>query len=50
MNLESLLFVIAPLSLFVFGVLFISHIGKRISIKNSTDYKLIDDFEKKYIY
>ena len=50
MNSESLLFIIAPLSLFVFGVMFISYIGKRINIKNSSDYKLIDDFEKKYIY
>lgn len=50
MNLESLLMVIAPLSLFLFGVLFISYLGKRVNIKSNSAYKMIDDLEKKYIY
>ena len=50
MNLESFLFVIAPLSLFTIGVLVISHFGQRINKKSDKAYKLIDDLEKKYIY
>jgi len=50
MNLESLVFIIAPISLFVFGVLFISNMGKRINKKSVSAFKLIDDLEKKYIY
>ena len=50
MNLDSLLFVIAPLTLFVTGVLIISYMGKRFSKKSNSAFDLIDDLEKKYIY
>ncbi len=50
MNLESLLFIVAPLILFVSGVLLISHMGKRINKKSNSAFELIDDLEKKYIY
>ena len=50
MNLDSLLFVVAPLTLFVSGVLIISHMGKKIYTKSSSTFDLIDDLEKKYIY
>ena len=50
MNLESLLFVVAPLTLFVSGVLIISYMGKRINKKSEPVFDLIDDLEKKYIY
>ena len=50
MNLESFLFVVAPLILFVSGVLIISHMGKKINRNSSSTFDLIDDLEKKYIY
>ena len=50
MNLESLLFVVAPLMLFVTGVLTISYMGKRINNKSDSTFEIIDDLEKKYIY
>ena len=50
MNLESLLFIIAPLTLFVSGVLLISYMGKKINTKSSSTFDLIDDLEKKDIY
>ena len=50
MNFESLVFIVAPISLFVFGVLMISVMGKRINKNSESAYKLIDDLEKKYIY
>ena len=50
MNLESLLFVVAPLTVFVSGVLSISHMGKKIYRKSNSTFDLINDLEKKYIY
>tara|TARA_Y100001978_G_scaffold199492_1_gene213909 strand:+ start:1439 stop:1591 length:153 start_codon:yes stop_codon:yes gene_type:complete len=50
MYLNSFLFVIAPISLFVFGVLFISYMGKGLEQSTDKTFKLIDEFEKKYIY
>ena len=50
MNLESFLFVVAPLILFVTGVLTISYMGKHINKKSETTFEIIDDLEKKYIY
>ena len=50
MNIESLLIVVAPLTLFIVGILTISHMGKRIHNKSNSAFDLIDDLEKKYIY
>tara|TARA_Y100000589_G_C27158205_1_gene631675 strand:+ start:1206 stop:1358 length:153 start_codon:yes stop_codon:yes gene_type:complete len=50
MPAEPFLFIIAPLFLFILGVVLISSYGKA---KNKTlidSYKIIDDLEKKYIY
>lgn len=50
MTLESNMLVIAPLLLFIVGVLIIPLLVKP-RIKNSTQVnKLIDELEKKYIY
>tara|TARA_Y100001978_G_C23622883_1_gene399403 strand:+ start:417 stop:569 length:153 start_codon:yes stop_codon:yes gene_type:complete len=50
MNLESFLLVIAPISVFVFGVLFISFMGRELEQSKDKTFKLIDELEKKYIY
>ena len=50
MNSESLLLILAPLSLFIMGVLIIPYITKPRSKKLIETYKLISEFEKKYIY
>ena len=50
MNLESLLLILAPLSVFIFGVLIIPLISKPKSKELTESYKLINEFEKKYIY
>ena len=50
MTLESNMLVIAPLLLFIFGVLIIPLLAKP-RIKNTRQVnKLIDELEKKYIY
>ena len=50
MKLESFLIIVAPLTVFVVGVLIIPYLSKpRIKSRNET-FKAIDDFEKKYIY
>tara|TARA_Y100000589_G_scaffold316278_1_gene340852 strand:- start:3027 stop:3179 length:153 start_codon:yes stop_codon:yes gene_type:complete len=50
MNFEAFLFVVAPLILFITGVLLIPFIFKPKYKEKSESYKLIDDLEKKYIY
>ena len=50
MTLESFLMIVAPLSLFIFGVLIIPFISKNNLNSKEKAFKLIDDFEKKYIY
>tara|TARA_B100000963_G_C22196059_1_gene481013 strand:- start:83 stop:235 length:153 start_codon:yes stop_codon:yes gene_type:complete len=50
MNLESFLLILAPLSIFTVGVLIIPFIAKPKSIKLKDSSKLINEFEKKYIY
>ena len=50
MNLESFFLILAPLSIFIFGVLIIPYISKPKSKKLIESYKLINEFEKKYIY
>ena len=50
MTLESFLLIIAPLSIFIFGVLIIPHISKPKSKEFIDPHKIISDFEKKYIY
>ena len=50
MTLESILLILAPLSLFILGVLTIPYITKPRSKNLSNSYKLINEFEKKYIY
>jgi len=50
MTFESLMFILAPLFLFVLGVLIIPQIVKPKNMKLDDSYKLINDLEKKYIY
>jgi len=50
MTLESFLLIVAPLSIFILGVLIIPYITKPKTLKLSDSYKLINEFEKKYIY
>ena len=50
MTLESILLILAPLSVFILGVLTIPYITKPKSKNLSNSYKLINEFEKKYIY
>ena len=50
MTLESFLLIIAPLSIFILGVLIIPNISKPKTKDLIDSYKLINEFEKKYIY
>ena len=50
MALEPFLMIIAPLFIFVTGVLFIPYIMRSKKIKSINKYKLIDKLDKKYIY
>ena len=50
MTLESFLLILAPLSIFIFGVLIIPYISKPKSKELIDPHKIISDFEKKYIY
>ena len=50
MTLESFLLILAPLSTFILGVLLIPYISKPKSKDLTNSYKLINEFEKKYIY
>lgn len=50
MSIDSFLFLIAPLILFVVGVLSLPLIFKPKTDTRRDLYKLIDDLEKKYIY
>ena len=50
MTLESFLLILAPLSMFILGVLIIPYITKPKSKDLIDPYKIISDFEKKYIY
>ena len=50
MTLESFLLIVAPLCLFIVGILIIPHISKPKSNELIDSYKLINEFEKKYIY
>ena len=50
MTLEAFLLILAPLSIFVLGVLIIPYITKPKSKELIESYKLINEFEKKYIY
>jgi len=50
MTQESLLLILAPLSVFILGVLIIPYITKPKSKELIDSYKLINEFEKKYIY
>ena len=50
MNLESILFVLAPLFVFILGVLFIPVLVKPKINKSNNTFKAIEDLEKKYIY
>ena len=50
MTLEPFLMIIAPLFIFVAGVLFIPYIMRSKKITSVNKYKLIDELEKKYIY
>ena len=50
MTLESFLLIIAPLSIFILGVLIIPYIAKPKRKKLIDPQKIISDFEKKYIY
>ena len=50
MTIESFLMIIAPLSLFIIGVLFIPNLMRINNPKSNVTYKLIDELEKKYIY
>ena len=50
MTLESFLLILAPLSMFILGVLIIPYITKPKSKDLIDPDKIISDFEKKYIY
>ena len=50
MIIDSFLFLIAPLIVFVLGVLSLPLIFKSKIDTKKDSYKLIDDLEKKYIY
>ena len=50
MTLESFLLILAPMSIFIFGVLIIPYISKPKSKELNDPHKIISDFEKKYIY
>ncbi len=50
MTLESFLLVLAPLFIFIIGVLIIPYISKPKSKKLIDSYEIINEFEKKYIY
>ena len=50
MTLESFLFVLAPLFIFILGVLIIPSISRPKSNEIRDPNKLINEFEKKYIY
>lgn len=50
MTSESILMIIAPLFIFVVGVLLIPYTNRYRVNKTSNAYKLIDEIEKKYIY
>ena len=50
MPFDSFLFLIAPLIVFVVGVLSLPLIFKPKTDTSRDSYKLIDDLEKKYIY
>ena len=50
MNNLSLYMIVAPLSLFIIGVLIIPYLTKPRKLDAKDSFKLIDEFEKKYIY
>tara|TARA_B100000073_G_C23703787_1_gene561446 strand:- start:813 stop:965 length:153 start_codon:yes stop_codon:yes gene_type:complete len=50
MNQESILLIVAPLTLFLVGVLIIPFLSKPRNKSRYETFKAIDDFEKKYIY
>ena len=50
MTQESFLLIIAPLSMFILGVLIIPYFTKPKSKELIDPHKIISDFEKKYIY
>ena len=50
MTQESFLLILAPLFIFIFGVLIIPYISKPKSKELIDPQKIISDFEKKYIY
>tara|TARA_B100000963_G_scaffold233822_1_gene204251 strand:+ start:160 stop:312 length:153 start_codon:yes stop_codon:yes gene_type:complete len=50
MTLESFLIIVAPLLLFIFGVLIIPYISKPKGEELIDPHKIISEFEKKYIY
>ena len=50
MTLESFLMIVAPLFVFVTGVLIIPNFIKLKKSKTINTYKIIDELEKKYIY
>ena len=50
MTLESILLILAPLSIFILGVLIIPYITKPKNKELNDSFKLINEFEKKYIY
>tara|TARA_B100000945_G_C19996660_1_gene419113 strand:- start:282 stop:434 length:153 start_codon:yes stop_codon:yes gene_type:complete len=50
MNSESFLFILAPLALFVLGVIFIPLLLKPKNKSLNDSYELINEFERKYIY
>tara|TARA_Y100000589_G_scaffold311199_1_gene330326 strand:- start:1707 stop:1859 length:153 start_codon:yes stop_codon:yes gene_type:complete len=50
MTLEPFLLILAPLSIFILGVLIIPSIAKPKSRDLSDSYEIINQIEKKYIY
>ena len=50
MTIESFLLILAPLSIFILGVLIIPYIAKPKSDELIDPQKIISEFEKKYIY
>ena len=50
MTIESFFLILAPLFLFLLGVLIIPYISKPKSNGLRDSYKLINELEKKYIY
>ena len=50
MTLESFLLILAPLSVFILGVLIIPYFSKPKSKDLIDSHKIISELEKKYIY